>query len=118
MEIKILDGEICINDLGLPETLEGLDALLQRAYNRLHAVQGAFPYDRSLGSRLPEAVFSGQHGAEQALGFAREALRSCPEIEAVRAEVTADAVTVYLETPLGGGSVTVKRKEEDDANDI
>ncbi len=118
MEIKIRDGVVCENSLGLPEALEGLEALLQRAFNRLNAVQGAFPYDRTLGSRLPYAALSQRHGAEQALGFAREALRDCPEIEAVRAEVAADTVTVYLETPLGGGSVTVNRKEEGDANDI
>ncbi len=53
MEIKIQNGAVCLNGLGLPETLSGLEALLQRAHNRLNAVRGAFPYDRTLGSRLP-----------------------------------------------------------------
>ena len=78
MEIKIQNGAVCLNGLGLPETLSGLEALLQRAHNRLNAVRGAFPYDRTLGSRLPYAAFSADHGAEEALGFAREALRDCP----------------------------------------
>ena len=78
MEIKIQNGAVCLNGLGLPETLSGLEALLQRAHNRLNAVRGAFPYDRSLGSRLPYAALSADHGAEEALGFAREALRGLP----------------------------------------
>ena len=63
MEIKIQNGAVCLNGLGLPETLSGLEALLQRAHNRLNAVRGAFPYDRTLGSRLPYAAFSADHGA-------------------------------------------------------
>ena len=101
MEIKIQNGAVCLNGLGLPETLSGLEALLQRAHNRLNAVRGAFPYDRTLGSRLPYAALSADHGAEEALGFAREALRDCPEIHAARAAVAPDAVTVFVETPLG-----------------
>ena len=104
MEIKIQNGAVCLNGLGLPETLSGLEALLQRAHNRLNAVRGAFPYDRTLGSRLPYAALSADHGAEEALGFAREALR--------------DAVAVFVETPLGEGSVTVHRKKEGDEDDV
>ena len=118
MEIKIQNGAVCLNGLGLPETLSGLEALLQRAHNRLNAVRGAFPYDRSLGSRLPYAALSADHGAEEALGFAREALRDCPEIPAARAAVAPDAVTVFVETPLGEGSVTVHRKKEGDEDDV
>ena len=50
----------------------------------------------------------------EAHGFAREALRDCPEIHAARAAVAPDAVTVFVETPLGEGSVTVHRKKEGD----
>ena len=73
MEIKIQNGAVCLNGLGLPETLSGLEALLQRAHNRLNAVRGAFP---------------------------------------------PDAVTVFVETPLGEGSVTVHRKKEGDEDDV
>ena len=58
------------------------------------------------------------HGCEEALGFAREALRDCPEIHAARAAVAPDAVTVFVETPLGEGSVTVHRKKEGDEDDV
>ena len=99
MEIKVRDGAVCLNGLGLPETLSGLDALLQRAYNRLNAVRGAFRYDRTLGSRLPRAALSGRHAPE-------------------RAEVSADAVAVFLETPLGAGCVTVNRIGEGEKHDV
>lgn len=118
MEIKVRDGAVCLNGLGLPETLSGLDALLQCAYNRLNAVRGAFRYDRTLGSRLPRAALSGRHAPEEALGLAREALADCPELEAVRAEVSADAVAVFLETPLGAGCVTVNRRREGEKHDV
>ena len=114
MEIKIQNGAVCLNGLGLPETLSGLEALLQRAHNRLNAVRGAFPYDRTLGSRLPYAAFSAAPGAAEARGFAREARRAGPAIGSAPVCHPVHAVTVFVETPLGEGSVTVHRKKEGD----
>ncbi|MGN0478868.1 MAG: hypothetical protein ACI4GO_05510 [Hominenteromicrobium sp.] len=114
MEIRLNDGSICQNGLGLPETAEGLDALMQRAYIRLNTVRGSFPYDRTLGSRIPQMAVTTGHAEERALGFAREALLGCPEITAERAEIHGNAVTVFLSTPLGSGSVTVEKEETAD----
>lgn len=115
MEIRLDNGAVCANGLGLPETAEGLEALLQRVYNRLNTVRGSFPYDRELGSRIPEMTLS-ENTAEEALRFAQEALLSCPEVTVQMAVLSGDTVTVTLSTPLGAGSVTVYRreKEEDD----
>lgn len=114
MDVRLENGVIRQNGLGLPETADGLDALLQRAYIRLNAVRGSFPYDRALGSRIPQMAVTAEHAAEQALGFAREALLGCTEITAERAEIHGNTVTVYLATPLGTGYVTVKKEETGD----
>ena len=114
MDVRLENGVIGQNGLGLPETVEGLDALLQRAYIRLNAVRGSFPYNRTLGSRIPRMEMNGEHAAEQALGFAREALMDCPALTAERAEIHGDTVTVFLATPLGTGSITVKKEEMTD----
>lgn len=112
-ETKLDNGKVCGNGLGLPKTLDGLDAVMQRAYNRLNIVRGSFRYDRELGNRmLGEAALT----EEIALRFAQEALLPCPEIAVIRAEIREDAVTVLLSTPLGEGSVTVYLKEEDESD--
>ena len=107
MEIKIENGAVCTNGLGLPETVSGMLALLQRAYNRLQIKRGSFPYDRQMGCRM--------HGVQTltektALQFAQEALLPYPEIRVLKAAVQEDAVTVLLWTPLGEGSVRILRK--------
>lgn len=110
-EIKLENGAVCMNALGLPETVSGLDALLQRAYNRLNTAKGCFRYDRRLGCRMKDAD---SLTADMALRFAQEALLRCPEIAVIGAEVHMCAVTVLLSTPLGEGSVTVYLKEGQD----
>lgn len=112
MEIKLENGKICVNGLGLPETAEGLEALLQRAYNRLNTVRGSFQYDRTFGSRIPEMDFSTAYAAEEVLRFAQEALLECPEIVVENAVIHQNTVSVTLSTPLGAGTVTVYGKEK------
>lgn len=116
MEIRLENGAVCANGLGLPETAEGLEATLQRVYNRLNAVRGSFLYDRSLGSRIPEMDLSVEEAAENALRFAQEALLDCPEITVEGTKVLGNTVIVTLSTPLGTGNVTVygKERNEDD----
>lgn len=113
MDVKIENGAVAVNGLGMPETVTGLPALLQRARFRLTVPRGAFLYDRALGSRLHTLSAAMPHAAEQALGMAREALLPCPEITAVSAAVTGGAVTVSVDTALGQGSVTAPIGEEE-----
>lgn len=110
-EIKINNGAICMNGLGLPQTVSGLDAVLQLAYNRLNVMRGAFVFDPKMGCRMRNEP---SLTAETAMQFAQEALFPYPEIRVLRAVCTADAVTVWLSTPLGEGSVCVKRKGENE----
>ena len=51
MEVVILNGITQTAATGLPKTAEGLNALMQRAYNRICLKRGAFCYDRVLGLR-------------------------------------------------------------------
>ena len=52
MEVVILNGITQTAATRLPKTAEGLNALMQRAYNRICLKRGAFCYDRVLGSRF------------------------------------------------------------------
>lgn len=45
MEVVILNGITQTAATGLPKTAEGLNALMQRAYNRICLKRGAFCYD-------------------------------------------------------------------------
>ena len=118
MEIKVRDGAVCLNGLGLPETLSGLDALLQRAYNRLNAVRGAFRYDRTLGSRLPRAALSGRHGRRRRSALRARRLRTARSLRRCAPRFRRDAVAVFLETPLGAGCVTVNRIGGGEKHDV
>lgn len=94
-EIEIRDGRIARNGLGLPKTVFGNKAVLQRAENRVRASRGAFPYDRTLGSRIA-AEAEREHPACFALAAAREALLQERGAAAVSAKAEGDAVTVCL----------------------
>ncbi len=97
MDVKIEDGAITKNEHGLPVTVSGTAALLQRARIRLCMIRGSFVYNRTLGSRIPQMDRTGAHAAEQACGFAREALVGCPSVSVVSATVTDGAVTVLVD---------------------
>lgn len=110
-EIKVDRGEICDNGMGCPVMLEGLNAVLQRVYNRLNVIRGSFRYDRTLGSRIPEMDVRAEHADRLALRYAQEALLPCPDIRVEAARPGKNSVAVTVVTPLGRGKVTVYLKE-------
>ena len=110
-EIKLENGMICTNGLGLPQTVCGLDAVLQLVYNRLNILRGAFVYDPKMGCRMQSDPLLTEKTAVQ---FAQEALFSYPEVRVLRAQCDLDTVTVWVSTPLGEGCVHVKRKGENE----
>ena len=67
MEVVILNGITQTAATGLPKTAEGLNALMQRAYNRICLKRGAFCYDRVLGSRFYMLDAADEHAEERAL---------------------------------------------------
>ena len=54
MDTRLCDGDFAKGENGLPETVEGMEELLQRAQIRLCIPKGAFVHDPSLGSRLAQ----------------------------------------------------------------
>ena len=74
MEVVILNGITQTAATGLPKTVEGLNALMQRAYNRICLKRGAFCYDRVLGSRFYMLDAADEHAEERALRYAQAAL--------------------------------------------
>ena len=115
-EIKVDQGQICDNGLGFPKKLDGLEAELQRIYNRLNVVRGSFRYDRTLGSRIPMMQADAPSAERLALRYAQEALLPCPAVTVTAVEMDGDRVLVCVETPKGAGRVTVYLKE--DGHDI
>ena len=75
MDTLLQDGEFFINERGYPETLEGLELLMQQIRIRLTVQKGSFVLNPSLGSRMSTLDFSDiQKAAAQAKSFAEEAL--------------------------------------------
>ena len=107
MEVVILDG-VTQTAAGLPKTAEGLDALLQRAYNRICLKRGAFCYDRALGSRFYMLDAADEHAEERALRYAQAALLPLAGVKAVSVRREGEAFIFELQTTLGTGEITVK----------
>lgn len=75
MDTLLQDGEFYINERGYPETIEGLELLMQKMMIRLTVQKGSFVLNPSLGSRMSQLDFSDiQKAAMQAKSFAEEAL--------------------------------------------
>ena len=98
VEVVILNGITQTAATGLPKTVEGLNALMQRAYNRICLKRGAFCYDRALGSRFYMLDAADEHAEERALRYAQAALLPLAGVEAV----------FGLRTMLGTGEIAVK----------
>lgn len=106
MELKLGNGTYILGSTGLPETVSGLDELLQDIRIRLTIPKGGFPYDRDLGSRLKEVEPSKEHAAERALALANEALLDLPGVRAEAAELREGGEIAFtVRTPLGKGEV-------------
>lgn len=108
MEVVILNGVTQTAATGLPKTAEGLDALLQRAYNRICLKRGAFCYDRALGSRFYMLDAVDEHAEERALWYAQAALLPLAGAEVISVRREGERFIFELETSLGAGEITVK----------
>ena len=107
MDMKWEQGDWALGPTGLPETVEGLEELLQNGAMAIAMEQGSLPYDRSLGSRFYLWDREEEHALERAVALANEGLLSLPGVQAISAQETEDGVVFTLQTPLGEGSVTV-----------
>lgn len=101
MEVVILNGITQTAATGLPKTAEGLNALMQRAYNRICLKRGAFCYDRVLGSRFYMLDASDEHAEERAL-------LPLAGVEAVSVRREGEQFIFGLQTMLGTEEIAVK----------
>lgn len=109
MEVVILNGITQTAATGLPKTAEGLNALMQRAYNRICLKRGAFCYDRGvLGSRFYMLDAADEHTEERALRYAQAALLPLAGVEAVSVRREGERFIFGLQTMLGTGEIAVK----------
>lgn len=106
MEVVILNGITQTAATRLPKTAEGLNALMQRAYNRICLKRGAFCYDRVLGSRF--YMLDAEHAEERALRYAQAALLPLAGVEAVSVRREGERFIFGLRTMLGTGKIAVK----------
>lgn len=111
MEVVILNGITQTAATGLPKTAEGLNALMQRAYNRICLKRGAFCYDRVLGSRFYMLDASDEHAEERALRYAQAALLPLAGVEAVSVRREGERFIFGLQTMLGTGGDCGERSE-------
>lgn len=108
VEVVILNGITQTAATGLPKTAEGLNALMQRAYNRICLKRGAFCYDRVLGSRFYMLDAADEHAEERALRYAQAALLPLAGVEAVSVRREGERFIFGLQTMLGTGEIAVK----------
>ena len=101
-------GTLLPGEVGLPKTAEGLNALIQRAYNRICLKRGAFCYDRVLGSRFYMLDAADEHAEERALRYAQAALLPLAGVEAVSVRREGERFIFGLQTMLGTGEIAVK----------
>ena len=91
MEVVILNGITQTAATGLPKTAEGLNALMQRAYNRFYMLDAA-----------------DEHAEERALRYAQAALLPLAGVEAVSVRREGERFIFGLQTMLGTGEIAVK----------
>ena len=106
MDTAIQNGDF-LRDGGRPISIDGKDELLQRAYLRLQARRGAFPYDPQMGSRIP-LLPPEELTVEAAMACIEEAMGDDPSLTAVGTTVTKSGVAVEIDTPYGRGTVVIR----------
>lgn len=105
MELKWRDGGLVLGPGGIPETVSGLEELLQNVRMRLALRRGSFPYGRDLGSGLADWDGGEEHARERAEALANEALLDLPGVRAEAARISENGVVFTVATPLGEGEI-------------
>lgn len=107
MDTKVLDGNYVLGPTRLPQTVEGLEELLQYARLRLALRRGSLPYNRELGSGLYQWDPQKEHAEDRALALANEALLGLAGVRAKAAYIIENGVRFLIATPLGEGEVEI-----------
>ncbi len=105
MDVKVENGGYVLGPTGLPETVEGLEELLQYARLRLTLRRGSLPYNRELGSGLGQWSPQEDRAEDRARALANEALLGLRGVRAVSARMTDGGLAFHIATPLGEGEI-------------
>lgn len=101
MDTRVENGGFVLGPNGLPETVEGLEELLQYARLRLTLRRGSLPYNRELGSGLWQWSREEPKAEDRALALANEALLGLPGVRAKGVRLTERGAAFTIATPLG-----------------
>lgn len=107
MDTMVKDGGFVPGAGGLPTAVTGLSELLNCVRLSLSVRQGAFPYDRDMGSRLFQLDRQQEHAADRAAAMANEALLWLPGVRVTKAEINGGGMVFTVDTPIGEGSVEI-----------
>lgn len=107
MDTRVENGGFVLGPNGLPETVEGLEELLQYARLRLTLRRGSLPYNRELGSGLYQWSPQEDRAEDRALALANEALQGLGGVRAVSARAADSGLVFSVATPLGEGEITL-----------
>ena len=109
MGLKLKNGTYTLQKNGLPQTNTEEEELLQNVSLRLSLMQGSFPYERNVGSRLDRLDRQGEHAKEQAVSLANEALLDLPGVQAEQVTILSSGTMQFtLSTPFGTETVQVR----------
>lgn len=105
MDTKIENGGPVIGINGLPETITGLEEILQQAWLCLSVPKGSFIYDRDFGSRIRAEPGA---SAQRLLALAHEAALGRCGAKPVDCTISGNEVQFTFITPFGRGTVGVR----------
>ena len=105
MDTMVRGGDHVPGAGGLPKAVTGLEELLNYVRLSLSVRQGAFPYERTMGSRLHLLDSQEEHALDRAVAMANEALLWLPGVRVTGAAMTEGGMSFTVMTPLGEGSV-------------
>lgn len=108
MDTKIENGGFVMNSRGIPETVSGLEEVLQQIKIALTINKGSYRYNRNLGSRIKEIDLSYEHAEDRLKMTANEALVDSPGIEIIDAIIGDGYVDFTAATYLGQGNVRIE----------
>lgn len=112
MDQKISGKDTVIAPSGQPETVDGMDEIVQRVKIACGVRKGAFIYDRALGVDLDGFDPDDEHAAEKLEMLFEEAAVNIPDVSIRVKTVKTDGKSIKAETEIRRKSQTVTTEVE------
>ncbi len=118
MDFRLHQKDLVCTYGGTPDTVTGVEELLQRVMIRLTVPRGKFAYDAQLGSRWEDLTVE-QAQPQQLLGVIREALEGLDGVVVTGVEKQTDAprrsLTLRIFLTLNGVEAEVELESEEES---